>query len=64
MNKPTFPNWCNSPDHVWRPKRREFLYAGLCGALGLSLGNLLRLEACASENGGKLVAKAKSVINI
>ena len=19
-------SWCNSPDHIWRPSRREFLY--------------------------------------
>ena len=64
MKNPTPLNWCNSPDHVWRPNRREFLYTGLCGALGLSLGNLLRLEARASETGGSPLAKARSVINI
>src|SRR6188474_770767 len=58
-------SWCNSPDHIWRPSRREFLYVGLVGTLGLSLGNLFRLQAAASP--GKAAAKegvAKSVINI
>src|SRR4026207_2348657 len=58
-------SWCNSPDHIWRPSRREFLYVGLVGTLGLSLGNLFRLQAAASS--GKAAAKesvAKSVINI
>jgi len=36
--------WCNDPRHV-RPgrSRREFLYVGLVGGLGLSLGNYLGL---------------------
>lgn len=58
-------SWCNSPDHSWRPSRREFLYVGLVGTLGLSLGNLLRLQAGATP--GKAAAKegvAKSIINI
>ena len=58
-------SWCNSPDHIWRPSRREFLYVGLVGTLGLSLGNLFRLQAAASS--GKTAAKegvAKSIINI
>src|SRR5688572_5378157 len=58
-------SWCNSPDHSWRPSRREFLYVGLVGTLGLSLGNMLRLQARAG--GAKAAAKegvAKSVINI
>ena len=33
-------SWCNDPAHV-RPgrSRREFLYIGLIGGLGLTLGN-------------------------
>ena len=27
-------NWCNDPAHV-RPNRREFLYVGLVGGIGL-----------------------------
>src|SRR5688500_17065492 len=58
-------SWCNSPDHIWRPSRREFLYVGLVGTLGLSLGNLFRLQATAKS--GTAAAKegvAKSIINI
>ena len=60
-----FSSWCNSPEHVWRPSRREFLYVGVVGSLGLSLGNLFKLEA-ASDPAPDLSksAAAKSVINI
>lgn len=60
-----YSSWCNSPDHVWRPDRREFLYVGVLGTLGLTLGNLFKLEAASSPE--SLVTKspaAKSVINI
>lgn len=58
-------SWCNSPDHIWRPSRREFLYVGLVGTLGLSLSNLLRLQAnaTAAKAAGK-EGVAKSIINI
>jgi hypothetical protein len=51
---------CNSPEHVWRPNRREFLFVGLVGSLGLTLGNVLKLRAESAS--GK--ASAQSVINI
>ncbi len=51
---------CNSPEHVWRPNRREFLFVGLVGSLGLTLGNVLKLRA--ETVSGK--ATAQSVINI
>jgi hypothetical protein len=51
---------CNSPEHVWRPDRREFLFVGLVGSLGLTLGNVLKLQAQSAS--GK--ARAQSVINI
>ena len=54
------PAFCNSPDHIWRPNRREFLFVGLVGSLGLTLGNVLKLQA--QSVGAK--AKAQSVINI
>ena len=54
--------------------RRQAIQVGVCGALGLSLGDLLRLEARADESGnqafsaagakGKLPAKALSVIQL
>src|SRR4051794_38823231 len=44
MSKDT-SSWCNSPDHV-RPgrSRREFMYVGLIGGLGLTLPQLLKME--------------------
>ena len=56
---------CNGPDHLWRPSRREFLFVGMVGGLGLSLGNLFRQEARAAVTGEVLKeGVAKSVINI
>jgi len=64
------PTWCNSPDHLWRPNRRDFLHVGVVGALGLTLGNLLKIEALAASQPAAGSAAtgsgpvAKSVINI
>src|SRR6266576_3056608 len=52
--------FCNSPDHLWRPNRREFLFVGLVGSVGLSLGNLFKLQAQSAV----AKARAQSVINI
>ena len=52
--------FCNGPDHIWRPNRREFLFVGLVGSLGLTLGNLFKLQA--QSLGAK--ARAQSIINI
>src|SRR5262250_342828 len=52
--------FCGSADHIWRPNRREFMFVGLVGSLGLSLGNLLKLQA--QSAGAK--ARAQSVINV
>lgn len=43
------PSWCNSPEHPWNPSRREFLQVGGIGVLGLTLGQLLRLQAQAAK---------------
>jgi Protein of unknown function (DUF1501) len=58
--------WCNSPEHSLRPSRREFLYIGLVGGLGLTLGDMLRAEAkvAVEKLPGTKEAAAKSVINI
>src|SRR6266478_5973285 len=66
MSKVYKCSWCNSSDHVWRPDRREFLYVGLVGSLGLSLGNLFKLQAAPTEGGTvpSAGAAAKSIINI
>jgi hypothetical protein len=52
--------FCNSIEHIWRPNRREFLFVGLVGSVGLTLGNLFKLQA--QSAGSKAVAQ--SVINI
>jgi len=57
--------WYADTSHFRRPARRDFLYAGWLGGLGLTLGNLLRLEASAAEpTGKKIEPQAKSVIHI
>src|SRR4051812_11583479 len=65
-SKPFIPSWCNSSDHLWRPSRREFLYVGLVGSLGLSLPNLFKLQAAEGESAASAAGKApaKSIINI
>jgi uncharacterized protein DUF1501 len=52
-------SFCNSPEHIWRSNRREFLFVGLLGSVGLSLGNLFKLQAQSAAK-----ARAQSVINI
>lgn len=61
-------SWCNSPDHIWRPNRREFLFVGLVGTLGLTLPKALQAATTKSTSGavaaqGKF-GQAKSVIQI
>ncbi len=53
-------NFCGGPDHVWRPNRREFLFVGLIGSLGLTMGDIFRLQAQPVS----AKARAKAVINI
>lgn len=54
------PSFCNSAEHIWRSNRRDFLFVGLVGSVGLTLGNLFKLQA--QSAGTK--ASAQSVINI
>src|SRR6267142_4566785 len=61
MSNKFIPTWCKSPDHSWRPSRREFLHVGAIGGLGLSLGGLFRLQAGTAPAKG---AAAQSVISI
>ena len=58
--------WCGSPEHGWNPSRREFLFVGLVGTLGLSLGEMFKLQAAnpTSKLGNGKEAAAKSIINI
>src|SRR5882672_6668968 len=58
--KNNIPCFCNSAEHIWWPNRREFLFVGLVGSVGLTLGNLFKLQA--QSTGSKAVAQ--SVINI
>ena len=51
--------FCNSSEHIWRPNRREFLFVGLVGSLGLTLGNAIKLRAQSAVK-----PRAESVINI
>ena len=55
--------------HLWQPSRREFLYVGLLGTVGMTMSDLFRAQARAagaSHTGqlGTAAGKAKSVINI
>jgi hypothetical protein len=54
------PSFCKSREHIWRPNRREFLFVGLVGSVGLTLGNLFKLRA---QTPG-LKPRAESIINI
>jgi len=40
---------CGCADHAMKPSRREFLYAGLVGGLGLSLPGLFEMQARAAQ---------------
>jgi hypothetical protein len=54
--------WAADPEHFKRPTRRDVLRVGWLGGLGLTLGDVLKLEAAEPQR--KLEAKAKSVIHI
>src|SRR5688572_12419364 len=64
MSKPFVSSWCSSPEHLWRPSRREFLFTGVVGTLGLTMGNLFKLQAAAGASGTPVKAPAQSVIQI
>lgn len=40
---------CGQPDHTMGPNRREFLYAGLLGGLGLTLPQFFKLQSAMAE---------------
>jgi len=69
MSQQNPSGWCNDPRHV-RPSRRDFLYVGLIGGLGLTMGDFLKQEAMGAQvvndaHGGKSKeGQAKSVIHI
>ncbi|QDU64144.1 hypothetical protein Pan216_50330 [Planctomycetes bacterium Pan216] len=58
--------WMDDPAHFRRRSRRDFMYVGLLGGLGLTLPEFLRMEAMAAgtDLAAKGSAPAKSVIHI
>ena len=60
MIKPFVPSWCGSAEHAWRPSRREFLFTGAIGTLGLTMGNFFKLQAAAAASGVAPKAAAQS----
>src|ERR1041385_8665631 len=63
MQRKITGTWQDDPAHFRRPTRRQFLYVGLAGGLGLTVADLLRMEAKAQQTGAK-EGKAKSLIHI
>jgi hypothetical protein len=57
-------NNARSNSCLWTPNRREFLYVGLLGTVGLNAGDIFRRQARAEAAGASLKARAQSVINI
>ncbi len=53
--------WLDDPAHFKKASRREFLYAGLVGGLGLTMGDLFKLQAAEAE---KFEPTAQSLIHI
>lgn len=57
--------WFGDASHFRAPSRRDFLYAGWLGGLGLTMGDYFKLQALGGESEGpKPPVKAKSVIHI
>jgi uncharacterized protein (DUF1501 family) len=61
MNDDQPVTWYDDPSHFRRVSRREFLYVGLIGGLGLKLGDFFRLQAAEATASNPA---AKSVIHI
>ena len=58
--------WFDDPAHFRKASRREFLYTGLIGGLGLTLGDFFKLRAAQTSTPGIIAppAVAKSIIHI
>ena len=56
--------WYDDPAHFRRHSRREFLFTGLVGGLGLSLGNFFKLRAEELATDAPLPVIAESLIHI
>jgi uncharacterized protein (DUF1501 family) len=66
MNRMQPGSWQADPAHFCRPGRRDFLFAGWLGGIGLTLGDFFRAQAAApaAETGTRRDPKALSVIHI
>src|SRR5579863_7541712 len=66
MPAPMSGTWYADRSHFQRPSRRDFLRVGWVGGLGLSLGQMLRLQSAAAEKrgGARIEPTAQSVIHI
>jgi len=69
MNKRLKLDFCGSPEHGMPTNRRGFLWVGMLGSLGLTLGDLLRSDARAADTAPAGTAPrkepaAKSLIQI
>lgn len=53
--------WNDDPSHFRKVGRREFLYAGLAGGIGLTMGDLFKLRANETDT---FPATAESLIHI
>jgi hypothetical protein len=56
--------WYDDPAHFRKTSRREFLYAGLVGGLGLTLGDFFKLRAEEAALTNQIAPKAESLIHI
>ena len=56
--------WLDDPAHFRRTSRREFVFAGLVGGLGLTLGDLFKLRAEQTALTGAIEPKAEALIHI
>ena len=59
--------WLGDPAHFRRPSRRDFLYVGMIGGLGLTMGDFFKMQsaqAAATLDAAAVKAVAKSVIHI
>jgi uncharacterized protein (DUF1501 family) len=63
MKSPAPGTWLADPSHFRKVTRREILYAGWFGGLGLTLGTAFRMQAATAAESGK-EPRAKSVIHI
>jgi hypothetical protein len=56
--------WSEDPAHFRKVSRREFVFTGLVGGLGLSLGEFFKLRAEQAIGGRQIQAKAEACIHI